>query len=235
MLPPEVYMHVIRKRKIKSTGLYFAKINKISYHMAHWWVRHGLKAKVPRRRVHRWSKQSMKVNSTVRGSHHNNKRTYIPNLRFHSMMENSMVAATTAPRSSQADSPKHDGEPHVPPMHQDRDRGLRWHINGIKNVIPGSPTVQRVPQAPFSGMPRPVRTKPITWLGKHCSILHIVKSISIEVIVPWSRFLLLFPGSNFHGFQDLQSLIVLFHFSSCPVSRSCLCITGSYKVHITFK
>ena len=76
-----------------------------------------------------------------------------------------MGAATTAPRSSQADSPKHDWEPHVPPMHQDRDRGLRWHINGIKNVILGSPTVQRVPQAQFSGMPRPVRTKPITCLG----------------------------------------------------------------------
>jgi len=36
-----------------------------------------------------------------------------------------MGAVTTAPRSSQAGSPKHDGEPHVPPMHQDRDRGLR--------------------------------------------------------------------------------------------------------------
>ena len=74
-----------------SPGVSLRQDQQISYHMAHWWVRHGLKAKVPRRRVHRWCKQSMKVNSTLRGSHHNNKRTYIPNLRFHSMMENSRV------------------------------------------------------------------------------------------------------------------------------------------------
>jgi hypothetical protein len=52
---------------------------------------------------------------------------------------------------------------------------LGWYIHGIKNVIPGSPTVQRVPQAQFSGMPRPVRTKPITWLGAvFCTIFYIV-------------------------------------------------------------
>ncbi|KAI9390470.1 hypothetical protein POPTR_008G184500v4 [Populus trichocarpa] len=48
----------------------------------------------------------------------------------------------------------------LPPQPQGHPRQIVQSMTG--NPIP---TVQRVPQAQFSGMPRPVRTKPITCLG----------------------------------------------------------------------
>ncbi|KAG6766367.1 hypothetical protein POTOM_030444 [Populus tomentosa] len=186
----------------------------------------------------------------------------------------------------QADGPKHGGEPHVPPMHQDQDRGLRvtyprhqerhrrqphspksptstvfWDAQTCSNQSITCPRFnvsratlntasidagslldaglsvlaklnQSKQESSASRNGKRTASEQISRNGVLLDVKGVFRVRSKLGSLLWYSYglyghciiLVTSPpsGSDFRGFQD---------FSSCPVSRSCPCITGSYKVH----
>ncbi|KAJ6911479.1 hypothetical protein NC652_021940 [Populus alba x Populus x berolinensis] len=65
----------------------------------------------------------------------------------------------------QADGPKHDGEPHVPPMHQDQDRGLRVTYPRHQEHHPRQPRSPKSPTSTVFWDAQTCSNQTITWLG----------------------------------------------------------------------
>lgn len=65
----------------------------------------------------------------------------------------------------QADGPKHDGEPHVPPMHQDQDRGLRVTYPRHQEHHPRQPRSPKSPTSTVFWDAQTCSNQTITWLA----------------------------------------------------------------------